>query len=101
MPYQIFDNSKPADYRFHNVSDAWHKSYFETWRDAHDFALNWLGPLGEGVGLMVDTPYDYSGHGDYLEIRYVESDMYANVVTVKQVKPDEWLEWLLDKPAAA
>lgn len=98
MGYQVLDNNKPADCRFHNVPKSWNKSYFKSWREAHDYALGWLGPYGEGVGLTVNTPHSYTSYGDTIEIRSVDSDEYANVV---QMPPKEWLNWLLDKRCSA
>jgi len=80
--YQVFDNGRPADTTGYPQlkGSGWHNSVFDTFTAAHEYALNWLGYLGDDIGagyadnavLKLNTPYDYSGYGDKIEIREVD-----------------------------
>jgi hypothetical protein len=76
--YQVFDNGKPAQYPDHPVHPSRDNSTFETLREALVHAWKWLGPFGgsfdgsSGIPLQVGIPWDYSGHGDMIEIRKVK-----------------------------
>lgn len=73
MKYQVFDNDKPADCYHHSVSDTWNRSKFNTLKEARQYAMNWLGRFwAPDFQLEPNTPYDYSGHGDKIEIRTVD-----------------------------
>lgn len=73
--FTVFDNGKPADCFHHKVHPSWKQSTFNTFEEALEYARKWLAPMGgsydgkEGVVLEVNTPYDYSGCGDLIEIR--------------------------------
>lgn len=65
--YQVFDNGKPADYKHCNVHKSWDNSKFPTWQAAMAYARKWLGAYV--VPLKINTPADYSGYGDRIEVR--------------------------------
>lgn len=65
--FQVIDNNKPADCNNHKVDKSWNKSKFETLDEAFQYADNWLGIYGP----MINNPFDYSGYGDIIEIRFI------------------------------
>lgn len=67
--FQVFDNDRPARHPDCDVSPSWKTHEFETFKEAYEYALNWLGPYGKGITLMLDKPFPYSGYGDVIEIR--------------------------------
>ena len=69
--YQVLDNGKPADCFHCNVHESWNKSTYSTFEEALEYARDWLGRYGIGVVLKPNTPWDYSGYGDIIEIREV------------------------------
>jgi len=70
--YQVFDNNRPADNKsFPKLGNAWKKSKFKSFIAAHNYAQKWMGALGSPSSLKLNTPYDYSGYGDMIEIRKV------------------------------
>jgi hypothetical protein len=69
--YQVFDNGKPADCFHCNVHESWNNSVYDTFEKALEYANKWLGFFGSGVVLKLNTPWDYSGYGDMIEIREV------------------------------
>ena len=79
--FQVFDNGNPADHRFNKtVSTIWGPSHFDSFNAALIYARQWLWPYGgedasglTGIVLHPNTPYDYSGYGDFIEIREVEN----------------------------
>lgn len=73
MKYQVFDNGKPADCHHHKVDASWANSTFSLAAEAVDYACKWLNwESVMGVLLEVNKPYDYSGYGDFIEIRRIE-----------------------------
>ena len=70
--YQVFDNGKPADCLHCKVHESWNKSAYDTFEEALEYANKWLGMYG-GVVLKLNTPWDYSGYGDMIEIREVDT----------------------------
>lgn len=71
MPFQVFDNGKPADCHHHTVSSSLNCSVFSTYEEARAYAESWLGEIFHSTDLQLNTPYDYSGYGDLIEIREV------------------------------
>lgn len=76
--FQVFDNNKPADttgFPSLTKGNGWDNSVFPTYEEARKYAWMWLGPYGgsydgeSGYDLKVNTPWDYSGYGDMIEIR--------------------------------
>lgn len=74
--YVVYDNGRPADCWNHSVHSSWNKSFYTSHQEALIYARKWLGPVGgssdgqDGVYLYLNEPYDYSGCGDVIEIRY-------------------------------
>ena len=68
ITYQVFDNDKPADCRHHNVHSSWNNSTFDSLEKASCYADKWLGYK---ASLVPDTPFDYSGYGNIIEIRKI------------------------------
>ena len=68
MRYGVFDNNRPARYPEIKIHSSWKKNEYDTFADAHAYANKWLGEYG-GVVLLANTPWDYSGYGDVIEIR--------------------------------
>lgn len=72
--FQVFDNGKPADRVGCKVHDSWNKSSYDTLEEAREYVKMWLGKtwaLSADVVLQVGVPVDYTGFGDYIEIREV------------------------------
>lgn len=70
--YQVFDNGKPADAEHQGLDGSWSNSKFDTLEEAQIYANHYLG-FQKDILLLVElnVPYDYSGYGDFLEIRKV------------------------------
>ena len=73
MQYQVLDNGKNADASAFPdlVGLGWDRSCFDTFEKAESYANDWLGKLGN-IKLKLNTPQDYNGYGDTIEIRGVE-----------------------------
>lgn len=75
MSYRVYDNGKPADSTHHNLTRGigWDCADFETLTEAQNYADNWLGNYATPLtfDLQPGKPIDYSGYGDYIEIREV------------------------------
>jgi hypothetical protein len=70
--WQVLDNHKPANGTSYNLyNEDYGKSEFSSFDDAHEYALHWLGQWGRGLKLQPNTPYDYSGYGDIIEIKSI------------------------------
>lgn len=69
--YQVFDNGKPADQKGFPIlkGNGWKNSKFPTWQAAMAYARKWLGAYV--VPLKINTPVDYSGYGDKIEVRRI------------------------------
>lgn len=74
MPYQVFDNGKPADCHHHKMHGSWEKSSFDTLEEAEAYANNWLGIYGQYEAHELLTGVDYSGYGDVIQIKKVENE---------------------------
>lgn len=77
--FQVLENGKPANHQsFPKVHPSWNKAEWETFEQAKIYAWKWLGDCAggsndgtDGVELKLNTPYDYSGYGDIIEIREI------------------------------
>jgi hypothetical protein len=69
--YHVFDNGKPARYEH---GSCWRENVFDTLAAAQDYAKRWVGDHHTIDNLQVNTPYDYSGYGDTIEIMEVFSE---------------------------
>jgi mannose-6-phosphate isomerase class I len=69
--FAVYCNGKSADLKgFPELRHyCWATSKFTTLKEAQNYAEDWLGPYTPGYPLMLNAPYDYSGHGDIIEIR--------------------------------
>lgn len=68
--YTVYDTNKPADCKHHQVDSSWNRSSFDTFDEAVDYLLNWLGiyaPSRETIKLGV--PYNYSAYGNSVVIK--------------------------------
>lgn len=76
MKYQVFDNDKPADSNSYPKlkSGGWDNSIFDSLDEAQNYANSWLGHFDgcDDIFLEVGEKLDYSGYGDYIEIRAIE-----------------------------
>lgn len=64
--YAVYENGKPA---ILPDSDVWNKYQFDTFDEAREYAINWLGMYGSpDLPLELNKPYDY-GYGVVIEIR--------------------------------
>lgn len=71
--FQVLDNNEPADCHHFKLDPSWDKSVFDTFEQAEEYALEWLGLYAPDKGeLKPNTPYCYSGAEDYLEILVVD-----------------------------
>lgn len=71
--YKVYDNNRPADCKHHKVDSSWDKSSFETFDEAVDYLLNWLGPFApHRETIRLGVPYDYSDYGDKVVIKAEE-----------------------------
>ncbi len=76
MSFQVIDNGTPADCFHHPVHKSWDKSKFVSLAEAQDYLRNWFGAFCPDRGtqnfqLPINTPYNYNGYGDYVEIREI------------------------------
>jgi hypothetical protein len=71
--FKVYDNGRPADCHHHDVDNSWETAEFQTLAEAQEYAKNWCGDYWPAYdfNLQVGKPIDYSGHGDYIEIREV------------------------------
>ena len=81
--FRVLDNGKPAKYPDHKVDPSWDTCDYLTKVEAVKYGGKWLGmlspfleheggyhqrePMEEELGIF-DSPYDYSGHGDIIQI---------------------------------
>lgn len=70
IAYAVYDNGKPASRtgypQITNIND-WNTHRFSSIEDAVQYAHDWLGAWS--LPLKVNEPYDYSGYGDFIEIK--------------------------------
>jgi hypothetical protein len=99
MPkYQVLNNDKPADCNNFKVHDSWVESKFDTFEKAHDYALKWLGGYNTGIVLQLNVPFDFTGCGDTIIIKEIESD---EVVSAPVVARDAGRDFVGDHLASA
>lgn len=71
MRYAVFENEKPA---ILSNSEDWSNNEFESFEDAEDYCINWLGhfigPNGKGILKLNEKYFFYSGC--YVEIKGIE-----------------------------
>lgn len=71
--FQVFDNNLAADWGIPN-STAYNSGIFDNFEDACKYAIEeYLGYDNVNPDLIIElnTPWDYSGYGDMIEIREV------------------------------
>lgn len=63
MPFAVYEEGKPCSVIGypHLRGHGWENHTFPTFEQAHEHALNWLGPYWEGAILEKDKPYCYNG----------------------------------------
>lgn len=67
--FEVLDNGIPAKYPDYNVDPSWANNRFETYEEAMEYTNEWLGYPDLSAWLQVNTPFDYNGFGDTIEIR--------------------------------
>lgn len=70
--FQVFDCGKPADcFHCKNVHESWNKSAYDTFEEAKEYAVKWLGAYSNVIEFEWDgSPINYDGFdGDNIEIR--------------------------------
>ncbi|MDE1833835.1 MAG: hypothetical protein KGH64_00695 [Candidatus Micrarchaeota archaeon] len=77
MKYRVYDNNKPASVKgFPLLAKlGWDNHEFDTWDEAFEYAKKWLGDYDNLPETMLERTsfkVEYSGYGDYLEIRREE-----------------------------
>jgi hypothetical protein len=76
MKYEVYDSGKPASIiGFPGLKGkGWETNSFNNYKRALRYAINWLGAYsGYGdIKLKLNVPYDYSGYGDFIEIREIK-----------------------------
>lgn len=87
--YTVYDNGKPAKYPDCKVHPSWDNCNFSTIEEARIYAQKWLGSYGTGLELIVNIPSDYSGEGDTIEIRELNTGklMTNQMVRVSSASP--------------
>lgn len=74
MMYGVFDNDKPASsVGFpHLKGKGWENHIFGTMKEAEAYAKEWLGDYySRTIIFYPNVPYEYSSHGDMIEIRTI------------------------------
>ena len=74
--FAVFDNNKPAKYPECQVDPSWDKNEYETFQEAVDYAVKWLGKYAVVLSVFERyTPFevDYSGYGDILSIKQTQT----------------------------
>jgi hypothetical protein len=70
--WQVLDNNKPAKgWRLDKDDEDIGRYEFDSFEEAHDYAVNWLGRWGSGLRFQPNTEYDYSGYGDTIQIKKI------------------------------
>ena len=79
MKFQVFDGDKPAQFPDCRVDKSWDNSVFDTEDEALVYARKWCAPYGstydgtQGFTIKAGEKYDYSGYGDFIEIRVINN----------------------------
>lgn len=72
MPYQVFENDKPAQYPDIKVHSSWSQSKFSTLEEAQIYLNKWLGPYGDPDDrIPLGKRFYYCGVGDFVVIEEV------------------------------
>ncbi len=67
--YIVLDHGKPATWVRYS---RWSNSSFDTQEKARAYALDWLGPYSAEQSIeQFLAGFDYSGHGDIIQIKKV------------------------------
>jgi hypothetical protein len=70
--FQVFDGKKPAQYPECAVSKSWSNSKFTDVAEAVEYAMNWLGCMGDpNFEWEINVPYYYGGAGDFVVIKRI------------------------------
>ncbi len=69
--FKVYDNGKPATSATFSLMEGigWDNCEFHTFNEAVAYVENWLGTLGNVSEWKVNTPVDYTGYGDMIEIK--------------------------------
>lgn len=70
--FQVLDNGRLAQYPDCDVDKSWSNATFDSNLEAILYARKWLGKAYHFVlnkNFVLNTPVDYSGYGDTIEIR--------------------------------
>ena len=67
--FVVYDNDRKAQYPDCAVDQSWSNATFDTWEQAEAYVESWLGFFPVGGIMPLNTKVDYSGYGDYIEIR--------------------------------
>ena len=70
--YEVYDNGKLAGYPYRNVNSSWIQPPLMTFEQAQEYAKQWLGQHASLVPMYPDEKVDYSGNGDFIEIRTIK-----------------------------
>lgn len=71
--FVVLDNGRPAKYPDVAVSSSsWDNNIFDKWEDAVKYAQEWLGDYKDGIDFRPNTPVDYNGYGDTIEIKEIK-----------------------------
>lgn len=74
IKFGVFDNGRPvsADSFPYLRRKGWLTNLFDTLEAANKAVKRWLGDDFSVGELTPDSPVDYSGYGDIIEIRMIE-----------------------------
>lgn len=77
--FQVLDNGRAADCTgFPTLHPSWESSIFDSLEEAQQYAAKWVSypyPVPESsFGYLPNQPYDYSGYGDMIMIKVIESE---------------------------
>ena len=81
ITYHVLDNNRPATWHLFDdgkkqISNKFKKSLgnnvFSSFEAAEKYAREWCSDYISGVTFTMNTPHDYSGFGDMIEIRVIE-----------------------------
>ena len=69
MKYRVFENNQPAMIYPEQPELGWSKYEFDTFQEAHDYAVSWLGIYAGGIELQLNVPVCFYGDECFIEIR--------------------------------
>lgn len=67
--WEVFDNDRPAIIHI-DSKNGWNNNFFRDFTQALKYAKSWLGVQDTLPENYQGEPYDYSGFGDMIEIRF-------------------------------